>query len=121
LSGPAEPKMGTVLSFSPRPRKPLYEDINLNNFNYEILNNAKNQTSFKDCKETKDKNFKRHTIFLSGLSWKKFTVNGNKKKEKNVLRNSTLPCLPGKVDNNCNIENININKNFHRLDIPVRA
>ena len=99
--------MGTVLSFSPRPRKPLYEEINLNNFNYELLNNAKN-------KEAKDKSFKRHSIFLSGLSWKKFTVNGSKKKEKNLLRNSTVGCLPGKVDNNCNIENVNINKNFQK-------
>ena len=101
--------MGTVLSFSPRPRKPLYEDINLNNFNYEILNNAKSQTNVKE----KDKNFKRHTIFLSGLSWKKFTVNANKKKE-NVFRKSTIGCLPGKIDNNCNIENININKNIQK-------
>ena len=104
--------MGTVLSFSPRPRKPLYEDINLNNFNYEILNNAKTtQTSIKDIK---DKSYKRHSsMFLSGLSWKKFTVNANKKKE-NVFRKSTIGCLPGKVDNNCNIENININKNIQK-------
>ena len=99
-----------MLSFSPRPRKPLYEDINLNNFNYEILNNAKTQTSIKDIK---DKSYKRHSIFLSGLSWKKFTVNANKKKE-NVFRKSTIGCLPGKVDNNCNIENININKNIQK-------
>lgn len=107
--------MGTVLSFSPRPRKPLYEEINLNNFNYEILNNTKApqplQTGLRDIK---DKNFKRHTIFLSGLSWRKLTVNGNKKKEKNIFRNSAVGCLPGKVDNNCNIENININKNVQK-------
>lgn len=111
--------MGTVLSFSPRPRKPLYEEINLNNFNYEVLNNNNNnnlkpqnlQAGFRDLK---DKGFKRHTIFLSGLSWKKFTVNGNKKKEKNIFRNSAVGCLPGKVDNNCNIENININKNIQK-------
>lgn len=66
--------MGTVLSFSPRPRKPLYEDIKLNNFNYEILNNAKNQN--------KDKNMKKHSIFLSALSWKKLTVS-TRKKDKN--------------------------------------
>ena len=65
--------MGTVLSFSPRPRKPLYEDINLNNFNYEMLNNAKNQN-------VKEKNLKKHSIFISALSWKKFNVNTKKKK-----------------------------------------
>jgi len=106
--------MGTVLSFSPRPRKPLYEEINLNNFNYEILNNTKPQNVPAGFREMKDKNFKRHTIFLSGLSWKKFTVNGNKKKDKNIFRNSAVGCLPGKVDNNCNIENVNINKNIQK-------
>lgn len=106
--------MGTVLSFSPRPRKPLYEEINLNNFNYEILNNTKHQNVQAGFRELKDKNFKRHTIFLSGLSWKKFTVNATKKKDKNVFRNSAVGVLPGKVDNNCNIENININKNIQK-------
>ncbi|OWF54881.1 cyclin-dependent kinase 5 activator 1-like [Mizuhopecten yessoensis] len=103
--------MGTVLSFSPRPRKPLYEDINLNNFSYEILNNAKNQIQ---ATTTKEKNFKRHSIFLSGLSWKKFTVNAGKKKDKNFLRfpNASVRVLPGKIDNNFNIENVNLNRNI---------
>lgn len=103
--------MGTVLSFSPRPRKPLYEDINLNNFSYEILNNAKNQIQ---APTTKEKNFKRHSIFLSGLSWKKFTVNAGKKKDKNFLRfsNASVRVLPGKIDNNFNIENVNLNRNI---------
>ena len=100
--------MGTVLSFSPRPRKPLYEDINLNNFNYEVLNNAKNNQ--------KDKNFKRHSIFLSALSWKKFTVN-TKKKEKNLIKVSNSAYLGGKfekIDNNFNIENVNLNNNIQK-------
>ncbi|ESO97041.1 hypothetical protein LOTGIDRAFT_143561 [Lottia gigantea] len=92
--------MGTVLSFSPRPRKPLYEDINLNNFNYEVLNNVKNQA--------KEKNFKRHSIFLSALSWKKFTVNP-KKKDKTHLKGSNSAFLSSKFDNNYNSENINKN------------
>lgn len=101
--------MGTVLSFSPRPRKPLYEDINLNNFNYEVLNNAKNQN------QPKDKNFKRQSIFLSALSWKKFTVNP-KKKEKNLIKvsNSTFLPMHNKFDNNYNIENVNYNKNIQK-------
>lgn len=37
--------MGTVLSFSPRVHKPLYDDVNLNNFSYELLNNVRNQQS----------------------------------------------------------------------------
>ncbi|KAK6166175.1 hypothetical protein SNE40_022934 [Patella caerulea] len=98
--------MGTVLSFSPRPRKPLYEDINLNNFNYEVLNNVKNQA--------KEKNFKRHSIFLSALSWKKFTVNP-KKKDKNQIKVSNSAFLTSsKFDNNYNSENINLNKNIQK-------
>ncbi|KAH3715999.1 hypothetical protein DPMN_058715 [Dreissena polymorpha] len=65
--------------------------------------------------EGADKRVKQHSIFLSGLSWKKFTVNGNKKKDKNIFnRHSTVGILTGKVDNNCNIENININKNVQK-------
>ncbi|KAL8578555.1 hypothetical protein ACOMHN_028827 [Nucella lapillus] len=98
--------MGTVLSFSPRPRKPLCEDININNFTYEQLNNAKNIP--------KDKNFKRHSMFLSVLSWKKFTVNP-KKKDKNILKLSNSAFLSGsKFDNNFNLENINLNKNIQK-------
>ena len=92
--------MGTVLSFSPRPRKPLYEDINLNNFNYEILNNAKNQGQ-------KDKNLKKHSIFISALSWKKFNLNTKKKEKNNIIKITNRP-LPGKIDNNLNdVENNN--------------
>ncbi|KAK7473990.1 hypothetical protein BaRGS_00034759 [Batillaria attramentaria] len=99
--------MGTVLSFSPRPRKPLCEDINLNNFTYEQLNNTKNAAP-------KDKNYKRHSMFLSVLSWKKFTVNP-KKKEKNLMKLSNSAFLHGsKFDNNFNLENVNLNKNIQK-------
>ncbi|KAL8618137.1 hypothetical protein ACOMHN_034364 [Nucella lapillus] len=98
--------MGTVLSFSPRPRKPLCEDINLNNYTYEQLNNAKNVP--------KDKTFKRHSMFLSVLSWKKFTVNP-KKKDKNLLKLSGSDYFSGsKLDNNFNVENVNLNKNVQK-------
>lgn len=94
--------MGTVLSFSPRPRKPLYEDINLNNFNYEILNNAANINNHA----TKDKNLKKHSIFISALSWKRFSV-GSKKKEKNAFMKFTNK-MPGRIDNNLSdVENNN--------------
>ncbi|XP_076462000.1 cyclin-dependent kinase 5 activator 1-like [Babylonia areolata] len=98
--------MGTVLSFSPRPRKPLCEDINLNNYTYEQLNNTKNAP--------KDKTFKRHSMFLSVLSWKKFTVNP-KKKDKNLLKLSGSDYFSGnKLDNNFNVENVNLNKNVQK-------
>ncbi|XP_062585461.1 cyclin-dependent kinase 5 activator 1-like [Saccostrea cucullata] len=97
--------MGTVMSFTPRPRKPNYEDLHLQNFGYEMLNNAKNSQS----SQSKDKIYKKHTVFLSGLSWKKLTVNGGKKKDKNFLLRSNASIVPGKLDNNSNIDNINRN------------
>ncbi|KAK2146834.1 hypothetical protein LSH36_582g00020 [Paralvinella palmiformis] len=110
--------MGTVLSFSPRPRKPLYEDINLNNFNYEILNNAKNQTYTGGTNNNstncggggggiKDKNLKKHSIFISTLSWKRFNVNTKRNKEKNLIKLSNGR-IPGRIDNNLSdVENNN--------------
>ncbi|XP_048754349.1 cyclin-dependent kinase 5 activator 1-like [Ostrea edulis] len=97
--------MGTVMSFTPRPRKPLYEDLHLQNYGYEILNNAKNAHS----SQSREKMYKKHTVFLSGLSWKKFTVNGGKKKDKNFLLRSNASIVPGKLDNNSNIDNVNRN------------
>ena len=100
--------MGTVLSFSPRPRKPFYEEVNLNNYQYELLNNTKNTST------QKDKSYRKHSIFLGGLSWKKFSVNNAKKKDKNFQRFSNATIVPGKIDNNFNIENVHvdINKNI---------
>jgi len=85
--------MGTVLSFSPRPRKPIYDDLNLNNYNYEMLNNARNQNLLN----SKDKNLKKSSLFLSALSWKKLNLN-NKKKEKNTVKTNPQK-LPGKIEN----------------------
>ncbi|CAG2227382.1 cyclin-dependent kinase 5 activator 1-like [Mytilus galloprovincialis] len=98
--------MGTVLSFSPRPRKPLYEEVNLNNYQYELLNNTKNSSN------PRDKSYRKHSIFLGGLSWKKFSVSNGKKKDKNFQRFSNATIVPGKIDNNFNIENVDINKNI---------
>ncbi|CAH1789186.1 unnamed protein product [Owenia fusiformis] len=107
--------MGTVLSFSPRPRKPLYEDINLNNFNYEILNNSTKPASTTNIATTnipKEKSFRKHSIFISGLSWKKFNVTNKKKDNKNFVKLTNRPL--SKLDNNLNdIENNN-NKNAHK-------
>ena len=109
--------MGTVLSFSPRPRKPLYEDINLNNFNYEILNNVRNQQQQHQQQQQqqqpppKEKNLKKHSIFISGLSWKRFTMS-NKKKEKNFLKLSNR--LPGRIENNLSSDVENNNKPFQK-------
>lgn len=102
--------MGTVLSISPTPpRKPLYEDCSLNNFNYEALNNAKN---------SKEKNsLKKHSLFINTLSWKKFGVSNKKTKDKSQSSNSLfrgyqLNQIGVKVDNLNNVEN---NKNLNNV------
>lgn len=101
--------MGTVLSLSPPSRRPLSEDIN--SYNYEVLNNKNNNNNNNN--NTKEKSFKRHSIFLSALSWKKFTVNP-KKKDKNLMKLSNSVFLNGtKFDTNYNIENFNLN-NFQK-------
>lgn len=101
---------------SPPSRKPLSQDININNYNYEVLNNNVNNKYNSECTNNngKEKNFKRHSIFLSALSWKKFTVNP-KKKDKHVIKLSNSAFLNGnKLDNNYNIENYNLNNNFQK-------
>ncbi|XP_012936901.1 cyclin-dependent kinase 5 activator 1 [Aplysia californica] len=111
--------MGTVLSLSPPSRRPLSEDVNINNYGYEVLGNNKNNSNNNNNHNNnngngKEKSFKRHSIFLSALSWKKFTVNP-KKKDKNLMKLSNSAFLHGtKFDNNYNIENFNLNNNFQK-------
>lgn len=123
-----EKKMGTVLSFSPRERRPVYTttstgDFTLNNFSYEQLNNVKNrenktnanitnsnsnhslQNNINDNariiseKNALEKNLKKHSLFINALSWKRFsTTNNNKKKLDNKNKNVTVYRQP-LVDN----------------------
>ena len=107
--------MGTVLSFSPRERRPVYSsnsggEFTLNNFSYEQLNNAKNRENkgvtaaansnhnninnnnenarIISEKNALEKNFKKHSLFINALSWKRFsTANNNKKKLDNKNKN----------------------------------
>lgn len=124
--------MGTVLSFSPRERRPVYTtasngDFTLNNFSYEQLNNAKNksnaniansnsnlQNNINDNariiseKNALEKNLKKHSLFINALSWKRFsTTNNNKKKLDNKNKNVTVyrqPLDNAAVDKNKNIQ-----------------
>ncbi|KAJ8866528.1 hypothetical protein PR048_032371 [Dryococelus australis] len=144
--------MGTVLSFSPRERRPAYGgpapqgDFTLNNFSYEQLNNARNKgvTASTNSvggggggggggndanhhhnnninnenariiseKNALEKNFKKHSLFINALSWKRFsTANNNKKKLDNKNKNLTSfrqPLVdnihPLVVDKNKNIQ-----------------
>lgn len=113
--------MGTVLSFSPRDRKPLYGDCTLNNFSYEQLHNAKNKEknneSISKANESKQqtancdsKNFRKHSLFINALSWKRFSVSSKKKnadknnKGSNAGRQPLDNLQPFVVDNNKNIQ-----------------
>lgn len=129
--------MGTVLSFSPRERRPVYTTTasvppadTLNNYSYEQLNNAKNRQTMGSLvnsnninnenariiseKNALEKNFKKHSLFINALSWKRFsTTNNNKKKLDNKNKNLSTyrPPLvdninPIVVDKNKNIQNI---------------
>ncbi|CAG5033491.1 unnamed protein product [Parnassius apollo] len=93
--------MGTVLSFSPRERRPSAAappDRAALAYSYERLNNAKNRenrdaprddrrVTLDDAakiiseKTALEKNLKKHSLFINALSWKRFsTANNNKKK-----------------------------------------
>lgn len=146
--------MGTVLSFSPRERRPVYTsnsggEFTLNNFSYEQLNNAKNRENkgvtaavgvannttnpnnhhnatnnhnninnnnenarIISEKNALEKNFKKHSLFINTLSWKRFsTTNNNKKKLDNKNKNLSVfrqPLVdnihPLVVDKNKNIQ-----------------
>ncbi|XP_014258529.1 cyclin-dependent kinase 5 activator 1 [Cimex lectularius] len=115
--------MGTVLSFSPRERRPVYTtttagptaEYTLNNLSYEQLNNAKNREAMAGKlqpappannensriiseKNALEKSFKKHSLLLNALSWKRFsTTNNSKKKLEN--KNKNLVYRPPLVDN----------------------
>ncbi|KAF6213582.1 hypothetical protein GE061_011303 [Apolygus lucorum] len=117
-------KMGTVLSFSPRERRPVYTtttagpttEYPLNNISYEQLNNAKNREAMSGKlqpapppnnensriiseKNALEKSFKKHSLFINALSWKRFsTTNNSKKKLENKNKNVTA-YRPPLVDN----------------------
>ncbi|CAH2043298.1 unnamed protein product, partial [Iphiclides podalirius] len=101
LSGPTRAGlMGTVLSFSPRERRPpaaAPPDRAALAYSYERLNNAKNRENREARDERRatlddaakiiseksalEKNLKKHSLFINALSWKRFsTANNNKKK-----------------------------------------
>ncbi|XP_044252346.1 cyclin-dependent kinase 5 activator 1 [Tribolium madens] len=128
--------MGTVLSFSPRERRPVYTtsstgDFTLNNFSYEQLNNAKNRENKNTTnsnnnlninnndnariiseKNALEKNLKKHSLFINALSWKRFsTANNNKKKLDNKNKNVTTFRQP-LVDNIHTV--IDKNKNIQK-------
>ncbi|KAF2368924.1 Cyclin-dependent kinase 5 activator [Trinorchestia longiramus] len=109
--------MGTVLSFSPREQKPYYGDYTLNNHNYEALNNTRNRekiinnenANILSEKNSLDRNaYKKHSLFINALSWKRF-ASTNKKKIDNRNKNNLslrqpLDNIHPFIDNNKNIQ-----------------
>ncbi|KAF4520474.1 hypothetical protein B566_EDAN004725 [Ephemera danica] len=98
--------MGTVLSFSPREQRRGGSggggpEFTLNNFSYEQLNNVKNNRQLHESachnenaqiiseKNALEKNFKKHSLFINALSWKRFSAAAanNKKKLENKNKN----------------------------------
>lgn len=118
--------MGTVLSISPRPRKPFYEDCALNNYNYETLNNNnKNKES--------GKSIKKHSMFINTLSWRRLS---SFKKEKSASSTSLFKgnayqhnqIGPAKVENiinnnenNKNLNNFTKSVSLYNLKYPVKS
>ncbi|CAD5111107.1 unnamed protein product [Dimorphilus gyrociliatus] len=73
--------MGAILSLSPRSGKPLNE-LNLNNFNYELLNNVKNNNIHTNNNGSRASSVKK--TIANALSWRKrskFVKNDNRIKD----------------------------------------
>jgi cyclin-dependent kinase 5 activator 1 len=115
--------MGTVLSFSPREQRrggTSGPDFTLNNFSYEQLNNVKNNRQLHEAachnenaqiiseKNALEKNFKKHSLFINALSWKRFSAAAanNKKKLENKNKNlqTTFRQPLDNLDKNKNIQ-----------------
>lgn len=131
--------MGTVLSFSPRERRPGYStggtgsEFTLNNLSYEQLNNAKNREVMAAGKVTPapaannensriiseknalEKSLKKHSLFINALSWKRFsTTNNSKKKMENKNKNMTS-AYRQPLNDNMNPVVVDKNRNFQKV------
>ncbi|MPC21946.1 Cyclin-dependent kinase 5 activator 1 [Portunus trituberculatus] len=109
--------MGTVLSFSPREQKPYYGDYTLNNHTYEAINNVRNKekaaavnnenANILNERNALERNFKKHSLFINALSWKRFSNTNKKKldnKNKNLALRQPLDNIHPFIDNNKNIQ-----------------
>ncbi|XP_072392897.1 cyclin-dependent kinase 5 activator 1 [Diabrotica undecimpunctata] len=135
--------MGTVLSFSPRERRPVYTtsstgDFTLNNFSYEQLNNVKNRDSKSNCSVTNsnnhnlcnninnnenariiseknalEKNLRKHSLFINALSWKRFSTTNNNKKKLDNNKNKNITVFRQPLVDNIHPV-IDKNKNIHQ-------
>lgn len=85
--------MGTVLSFSPRERRPQGPPPPADRaYSYERLN--KTAPDIIAEKSALERNLRKHSLFINALSWKRFsTANNNKKKLECKSRNVFRPPL----------------------------
>ncbi|KAJ0174798.1 hypothetical protein K1T71_009906 [Dendrolimus kikuchii] len=112
--------MGTVLSFSPRERRPPPPAPPADRaplaYSYERLNNAKNRenrdaprderrATLDDAakiiseKTALEKNLKKHSLFINALSWKRFSTANNNKKKLECKTKSVTTFRPPLTDN----------------------
>lgn len=130
--------MGTVLSFSPRERRPPAAapppDRAALAYSYERLNNAKNRenrelprderrATLDDAakiiseKTALEKNLKKHSLFINALSWKRFsTANNNKKKLE--CKSKSVATFRAPLTDNAPVDR---NKNAHVGAVYARA
>lgn len=110
--------MGTVLSISPRDRKPSYSEYTLNGFTYEQLSNSRIKEKNGNVVASTNLNhhhqggssnhsLKKHSLFLNALSWKTLTSSSRKlDRNKNAQQQQRQP-----LDNlNHRLDNKNIQK-----------
>lgn len=129
--------MGTVLSISPRDRKPSYSEYALNGFAYEqqhqLSNNKSTQQQFTGIPKMmmKEKNgnlvvanlnhhhqqhqsgghsFKKHSLFINALSWKTLTASTRRKLDRNKNNNHRQPL----VDNLNHLAVVDNKKNMQK-------
>ncbi|KAM3959666.1 cdk5 activator-like protein [Aphomia sociella] len=112
--------MGTVLSFSPRERRPPAAapppDRAALAYSYERLNNAKNRENREVPRDERratlddaakiisektalEKNLKKHSLFINALSWKRFSTANNNKKKLECKSKSVATFRPPLTDN----------------------
>ncbi|XP_061718865.1 cyclin-dependent kinase 5 activator 1-like [Cydia pomonella] len=136
--------MGTVLSFSPRERRPPAgappPDRAALAYSYERLNNAKNRENREAPRDERratlddaakiisektalEKNLKKHSLFINALSWKRFsTANNNKKKLECKTKSVTTFRAPltdnAPLDRN---KNVSVQGTIYARPAPVAA
>lgn len=87
--------MGTVMSFNPRDNRSSNSNIQdailcSNTSQMEVLNNQTHVSVIHDDNDIQsEKNFRKSTVFINSLSWKRFSTSASQKKKMDI-QNSTI-------------------------------